>query len=426
MRLALGVPTVPPRASRGESAEAASVAAPAASAPRPVVAVRPAAEPRLLDRYGRVADDLRISLTDRCNLRCGYCMPAEGLAWAAPETQLSADEIVRLARVAVERLGVRSIRLTGGEPLLRADLVEIVRALAALDPRPELALTTNAVGLASRAAALREAGLDRLNVSLDSVRHDTFAAITRRPFLEQALAGIAAADAAGFTGTKINAVLLPGVNDDEAPELLAWALAAGHELRVIEQMPLDAGRSWNREAMVTAAAIRARLSEHYRLEPVAAPRDGAPAERFTVHALGATPSGAPASPAAASAGASRAAASADTDPTADPEPQTHPGAALGTVGIVASVTEPFCGDCRRTRLTADGRVRSCLFSHAETDLRGLLRAGAEDEAIADAWRAAMWRKPAAHGRDRIDPVTGSGIDAAGFQQPARPMSAIGG
>lgn len=342
----------------------------------PSLAGRPDAS-GLVDSFGRVATDLRISLLDRCNLRCTYCMPADGLPFLAAHELMSVEELERIARIAVERLGVRSIRLTGGEPLLRPELGEIVARLAALRPRPEIALTTNAVGLASRAAALRAAGLDRLNVSLDTVHADTFAALTRRPFLRQVMAGIDAAIAAGFGPLKVNAVLLRGVNDHEALDLVEWALGRGLELRFIEHMPLDADRAWERTELVTAAEVRARVSERYELVPDPAPRDGAPAERSSV--------------------------------------LDRSGRELGTIGIVASVTEPFCDDCRRTRLTAEGRVRNCLFAHEETDLLEPLRAGADDEQLAELWRGDAWRKAAGHG-----------MSEAGFRQPDRTMSAIGG
>ncbi|MEA9987092.1 GTP 3',8-cyclase MoaA [Subtercola sp. RTI3] len=340
-----------------------------------------ASAPGLVDSFGRSATDLRISLTDKCNLRCTYCMPAEGLPFLPTPKLMQRDEIVRLARLATERLGVRQVRFTGGEPLLRKDLVEIIRGVAALDARPEISLTTNAIGLAGRAVALADAGLDRVNVSLDSICAETFAIITRRPFLDKVLKGIDSLGAAGIGHTKINAVLIPGVNDTEGPDLLAWALAGGHQLRFIEQMPLDADHIWDRDIMITAAEMRRRLSERFQLTPDSEPRDGSPAELYQVRARG---------------------ASLD-DPS------------LGTVGIIASVTEAFCEDCRRTRLTAEGGVRSCLFSHTETDLLGPMRAGAGDDEVADLWRAAMWAKPSGHG-----------MNAAGFVQPERPMSAIGG
>lgn len=330
--------------------------------------------PGLVDRFGRTATDLRVSLTNLCNLRCTYCMPADGL----PEgPTISRSEVVRLVDIATSRLGVLSLRLTGGEPLLRHDLLDIVRDIAALPRRPELSLTTNAVGLASRAQALSDAGLDRVNISLDSLRADTFAAVSRRPLLRQAMAGIEAA-AAVFTHIKINAVLLPGVNDHEAGELLSWALERGFELRFIEQMPLGADRDWSPAQVVTGARTRALLGERFTLEPVDTPRDGAPAELWSVRA-------------------------------------SATGKLLGTVGIIASVTEPFCTDCTRTRITADGAVRSCLFARQETPLVGLLRGGASDEAIANAWRDAMWQKQAGHSMHRD-----------GFAPPQRSMSEIGG
>jgi GTP 3',8-cyclase len=334
----------------------------------------------LIDRFGRVATDLRVSLTDRCNLRCTYCMPADGLDWLPRDQAMSAEEIARLVGLGVRELGVQQVRFTGGEPLLRADLVEIISAVAALEPRPEISLTTNGIGLAGRAVALREAGLDRLNVSLDTVHAATFSEITRRPFLAKVLAGIDAARDAGIAPIKINAVLMPGVNDDQAADLLTWALREGHQLRFIEQMPLDADHVWSRDGMLTADDIRARLSAEYTLVPDEAPRDGAPAELYRVHPLGV--------------------------PTAPP---------LGLVGIIASVTESFCADCRRTRLTAEGGVRSCLFSHDEIALMPALRGGGTDQEILDLWRGAMWAKPQGHG-----------IDDPSFVQPDRPMSAIGG
>ncbi|MCS5722481.1 GTP 3',8-cyclase MoaA [Herbiconiux sp. CPCC 203407] len=371
MSVALGIPSLRIAAPRAAGAAAATGILPAA---------RPDAS-ALLDTFGRTATDLRISLTDRCNLRCTYCMPAEGLPFLPPPALLTRDEITRLARIAVTEFGVRQIRFTGGEPLLRKDLVEIVRDVASLDPRPEISLTTNAIGLASRAQALADAGLDRINVSLDSVHPETFAAITRRPFLSRVLAGIDAVSAAGLVQTKINTVLMPGINDDQAVELLEWALAGGHQLRFIEQMALDADHTWARDTMITAAQIRERLGTRYLLTPDDAPRDGAPAELFQVREL----------------------------------TEGNEGRMLGLVGIIASVSEPFCADCRRTRLTAEGGVRSCLFSHEETDLLGPMRSGAPDAVVADLWRAAMWGKPAGHE-----------MNAVGFAQPERTMSAIGG
>nr|WP_306863414.1 GTP 3',8-cyclase MoaA [Arthrobacter bambusae] len=351
---------------------------------------RPAGTPAgLFDRYGRRATDMRLSLTDKCNLRCTYCMPAEGLEWLSRQAVMTAAEIIRLVRIGVEQLGVRQLRLTGGEPLVRADLVDIISALRQAHPELPISMTTNGVGLDKKAAALKEAGLSRINVSLDSLHEETFAMLTRRPFLDKVLAGIDAAWAAGLGPVKINAVLMRGINDAESPGLLAWALERGYELRFIEQMPLDADHGWTRRDMITAAEIRELLSRDFVLGPDPRARDGAPAERFEVRR--------------------RDRASAEAT-----------GPLLGTVGIIASVTEPFCSDCRRTRITAEGKIMSCLFSREEFDLLGLLRHGAGDEELAQRWQDAMWIKPKAHGMDH------TGLGAADFVQPDRSMSAIGG
>ncbi|WP_297776583.1 GTP 3',8-cyclase MoaA [Mycobacterium sp.] len=336
----------------------------------------PSAGP-LVDTYGRIATDLRISLTDRCNLRCTYCMPAEGLDWLPGEQLLTADELTRLMHIAVTRLGVTSVRFTGGEPLLARHLEEVVAAAAALAPRPEISLTTNGVGLARRAAGLAQAGLDRVNISLDSVDREHFAAITRRDRLDDVLAGLAAAHEAGLAPVKVNAVLDPATGREDVVQLLRFCLERSYQLRVIEQMPLDAGHQWRRDETLTADDVLAALRPHFGLRPDPAPRGSAPAELWLVDE------------------------SADT-----------PG---GKVGVIASVSHAFCSTCDRTRLTADGQIRSCLFAKEETDLRGLLRNGAPDEAIEAAWRTAMWGKPAGHG-----------INDPNFVQPDRPMSAIGG
>ena len=236
----------------------------------------------LADQHGRVATDLRVSLTDRCNLRCSYCMPAEGLDWLPKPTLLTDDEVVRLVGIAVGRLGIRDVRFTGGEPLLRRGLVDIVRAVAQLTPRPSMMLTTNGIGLTRLAAPLAEAGLDRVNVSLDSLDPARFASLTRRDRHADVLAGLAAAADAGLVPVKMNAVLMRGLNDDEAVPLLSFALAHGYELRFIEQMPLDAGHTWRREEMVTGAAILAQLRSAFDLQPDPAERGGAPAETWLV------------------------------------------------------------------------------------------------------------------------------------------------
>jgi cyclic pyranopterin phosphate synthase len=333
----------------------------------------------LADRHGRVATDLRVSLTDRCNLRCTYCMPAEGLDWLPNPTLLTDAEVVRLIDVAVHRLGVTDVRFTGGEPLLRRGLTEIVRAVAGMAARPRMMLTTNGIGLARLAAPLADAGLDRVNVSLDTTDAARFKEITRRDRHADVVAGLAAAAEAGLLPVKMNAVLLRGRNDDEAVGLLRFALERGYELRFIEQMPLDAGHTWRREEMVTGAEILADLRAEFVLHPDPGTRGGAPAETWLV------------------------------------EGHTAVDGGPARVGVIASVSSPFCGACDRTRLTADGAIRSCLFSQEETDLRGALRGGAGDEEVADLWRKAMWAKPAGHG-----------IDDPRFLQPARPMSAIGG
>jgi cyclic pyranopterin phosphate synthase len=332
----------------------------------------------LADRFGRVATDLRVSLTDRCNLRCTYCMPAEGLAWMPQEQQLTDDEVGRLIRIAVERLGVTDVRFTGGEPLIRRGLVGIVRAAACLEPRPRLSLTTNGIGLERLAGPLREAGLDRVNVSLDTLDPARFRELTRRDRHADVLRGLRSAAAAGLTPVKINTVLMRGINDDEAPELLQFALEYGYQLRFIEQMPLDAQHQWDRHTMVTADAILADL-EPFGLRPDSVSRGTAPAETWLVPGY--------------------------VDAAGEP----------ARVGVIGSVTRPFCGDCDRTRLTADGQIRNCLFATDESDLRKLLRDGAPDQKIAEAWQTAMRGKRAGHGID--DPT---------FLQPARPMSAIGG
>ncbi|WP_370944955.1 GTP 3',8-cyclase MoaA [Amycolatopsis sp. cg5] len=329
--------------------------------------------PALIDTFGRVATDLRVSLTDKCNLRCTYCMPAEGLDWMPSDQVLSDAELLRLLRIAVERLGVTDIRLTGGEPLLRPGLEGLIAEISALEPKPRLSMTTNGIGLAKRAASLAEAGLRRINVSLDTLDPETFVRITRRDRLSHVLVGMAAARDAGLAPVKVNAVLMRGVNEHEAAPLLRYCLDNGYHLRFIEQMPLDAQHGWNRKQMITAAEILGLLQEEFTLSPFPVARGGAPAERWLV----------------------------DGGP--------------GDVGVIASVTRPFCSACERTRLTADGAVRSCLFSNEETDLRSLARAGARDEEIANAWRQTMWGKLAGHE-----------INEAGFAQPIRPMSAIGG
>jgi GTP 3',8-cyclase len=330
----------------------------------------------LADAFGRVATDLRISLTDRCNLRCTYCMPVEGLDWLPRADVLTDEEILRLVTIGVARLGITTVRLTGGEPLLRKNLELLVADIAALSPAPEIALTTNGIGLAPRAEKLAAAGLKRINISLDTLDPGTFAELAHRPRLPDVLAGVAAAREAGLNPVKINSVLLRGVNDHEAFDLLRWAMAEQVQLRFIEQMPLDPQHGWQRDGMITAAEIKQNLSQHVELveDPEdALTRGSAPAELFRVVGTG------------------------------------------YSVGIIAAVSKPFCGTCDRVRLTADGQIRNCLFARTESDLRTPLRSGASDSEIAALWVAAVANKQPGHG-----------INDPSFLQPDRPMSAIGG
>jgi cyclic pyranopterin phosphate synthase len=310
-------------------------------------------------------------------------MPEDGLQWLSRIELLTDDEFVRLASVFVG-LGVTTMRLTGGEPTLHPRLVDLVGALAGLRPRPELSLTTNAVTLDGIAAALVGAGLDRVNISLDTLDPQRFRELTRRDRLADVLSGISAAAAAGLDPVKINAVLARDSNLAEAPAMLAWALEHGYQLRFIEHMPIDGGRTWSRDAMVTAVEILELLERDYILQPRGhgGQHGQAPAEEFDVL----------------------------DGPGAAQWPQRP-----GRVGVIASVTRPFCRDCDRLRLTADGQLRTCLFAHDETDLRGPLRDGATDAELAALIRTAVAGKQAGHG-----------INAADFVQPARPMSAIGG
>ncbi|HUZ09464.1 MAG TPA: GTP 3',8-cyclase MoaA [Acidimicrobiales bacterium] len=341
---------------------------------RPAAAGAPEEGP-LLDPFGRVHTDLRISLTDHCNFRCVYCMPEEGVPLRPSEEMLRADEIVRVARIAHE-LGVRSVRLTGGEPLLRSDIVDIVGALSVIG-FDDLALTTNGWRLGRMARELADAGLNRVNVSCDSLRPDRFAAIRRRGQLRWPLTGMEAAEQAGLGPVKVNVVVMAGVNDDEVEDFAEFARKTGRIVRFIEFMPLDAQHGWRRETVVSGDQIVERINRRWPLLPVV-PETGdrggtAPAERF-VFADG-----------------------------------------LGEIGVVSSVTRPFCGTCDRLRLTADGSIRNCLFSDDELSVRDLIRSGGSDGQVAMAFRGATWRKLAGHG-----------INDPGFLQPIRSMSTIGG
>ena len=330
----------------------------------------------LVDTFGRVHKDLRVSLTDRCNLRCTYCMPNDFADWLPGPELLSTDELMLVLEVATS-LGIDGVRLTGGEPLLRADVVDVVRRITALPTPPRISVTTNGLKLVKLAQQLRDAGLERVNVSLDTLDRDRFTALTFRDRFDDVLAGIKAAQSAGLAPVKVNSVLMRGVNDDEAPALLRRALDEGWRLRFIEQMPLDPSGIWLRSTMITADDIFEMLSAHHTLTPVPS-RGSAPAEEFYV----------------------------------DGGPET--------VGIIASVTRPFCAACDRLRLTSDGQLRNCLFARDELDLRAALR----DESLdPDAVRVEVERRLRLVVKDKLP---GHGINDLNFIQPTRPMSAIGG
>ncbi|MEX2555996.1 MAG: GTP 3',8-cyclase MoaA [Actinomycetota bacterium] len=327
----------------------------------------------IVDRFGRVATDLRVSVTDRCNFRCTYCMPAEGLQWLPRAEILTYEEIARLAGV-FHALGVRTVRLTGGEPTVRRDLPELVRKLRNVAQDLDLSMTTNGLLLDVLAAPLKEAGLDRVNVSVDSLLRHRFAEMTRRDALEGVMRGLRAAEAAGLSPIKLNCVVLNGTNDDEVADFAAFARDTGYDVRFIEYMPLDADHGWERAKVLPSRKVLARIAERFPLIPVEHEGDPSPATtcRFA--------DGAP-----------------------------------GTVGVIASVTEPFCDSCDRMRLTADGQFRSCLFALNETNLRDPLRAGASAEELEALIRAAMWEKWSGHRINHPD-----------FVQPQRTMSSIGG
>jgi cyclic pyranopterin phosphate synthase len=344
----------------------------------PVTVVRrPRREPgggsRLVDRYGRVHQDLRLSITDRCNLRCVYCMPEEGVEFVERSQILTYEELARVARVA-HGLGVRRVRITGGEPLVRRGLESFVAMLAEIGFE-DLSMTTNAIGLERRAARLAAAGLRRVNVSCDSLRPERFGTIRRNGELAPVLAGMDAAERAGLRPLKVNVVVLAGRNDDELVDFARFARATGRIVRFIEYMPLDGAGEWSRDAVVSAAQILATIGERWPLEAVA-------------------PS--------------------DADPAA-PATRFRFADGVGEIGVIPTVTEPFCGTCDRLRVTADGAIRNCLFAREETPLRDLLRSGGTDDQIADALRVAVGAK-----------LPGHGINDPGFLRPARSMSLIGG
>ena len=330
------------------------------------------AMPPLVDSFGRRHTSLRISVTDRCNIRCFYCMPAEGVVFRPRTELLTFEEIERFARALVP-LGVDKLRLTGGEPLVRADLPELVRMLAAIPGIRDLALTTNGMLLDKQAAALQAAGLRRINISLDTLSEETFEIITRRQGLDLVLAGIAAAQEAGFDEIRLNAIAIRGLTEQEIIPLASFARDRKLELRFIEFMPLDAEHHWSTQQVLTGAEIRRVVEEHWG--PLqAAPRDNAsqPAVDFRF------PDG-------------------------------------GTIGFINPVSEPFCGDCNRLRLTAEGQVRNCLFSTVEWDARRVLRGGGSDDDLRALVRESVAAKAAAHGIGQSD-----------FHQPQRAMYQIGG
>jgi cyclic pyranopterin phosphate synthase len=326
----------------------------------------------LIDGFGRIADDLRLSVTDRCNFRCVYCMPAEGLRWLPRDDILSFEESLRLVRFFAS-LGVRTVRLTGGEPLVRADLPELVGMISSALPELDLSMTTNGHRLGELAGPLARAGLRRINISLDSLRPERFHEMTRRDALPRVLEGLEAADAAGLTPLKINSVMVRGVNDDEAVDFATLARERGWHVRFIEYMPLDAGHQWTREQVVPSAELLARIEAVHPMRR--ADEDGPePAKRWLF---------------------------------ADGAP--------GSIGFIASVSEPFCGSCNRLRITAEGRFRTCLFALDEVDLRTPLRAGASDAELEALIRGAVARKWAGHR-----------INEADFVRPEKSMSQIGG
>jgi GTP 3',8-cyclase len=327
----------------------------------------------LVDPYGRTVHDLRISITDRCNFRCSYCMPQEGMVWLPREELLSYEELTRVAKVCVERFGLESIRITGGEPMVRAHVPVLIRRLA--DLGVDLAMTTNGSTLAHHATDLVEAGLRRINISCDSLRPERFASITGRDSLQQVLEGIDAALVAGLHPVKINCVLVRGVNDDEMIEFAAFGRDRGVEVRFIEWMPLDGGGSWAADRVVPASEVMSAIDAVWPLVT----DDGRPASESS------------------------------------PAESYRYADGRGRVGVIASVTRPFCDNCDRIRLTAEGQLRNCLFAVRETDLRPILRGGGTDDDLATAIEAEVGRKWAGHSIGRVE-----------FIRPSRSMSQIGG
>ncbi len=327
----------------------------------------------LRDSFGRVADDLRISITDRCNFRCIYCMPAEGLKWLKRDDILRYEEIVRLARIFVQRYGVRTIRITGGEPLVRVKVEELVEMINAIDPTLDITMTTNGVLLRDKARLLKEAGLKRINISLDTLSMERFHEMARSDQFKRTMDGIQASKEAGLWPIKLNMVVMKGHNDTEVVDFARLARDEGYEVRFIEFMPLDGDGTWTNEQVVPSLRIQEQIEDLFPLVPVADPRPG-PATRFKF---------------------------------ADGAP--------GGVGFISSVSQAFCASCNRIRLTAEGGLRTCLFSLDETPLRDLMRSGASDDHLGSVIETAIWRKEEGHL-----------INQPGFIKPAKSMSQIGG
>jgi GTP 3',8-cyclase len=328
---------------------------------------------KLRDSYGRVADDLRISITDRCNFRCIYCMPAEGLKWLNREDLLRFEEIARLARLFVEHYGVRTIRITGGEPLVRVKVEELVGMINDIDPTLDITMTTNGVLLREKAQLLKDAGLKRINISLDTLHMDRFHEIARSDAFKRVMDGIQASREAGLWPIKLNMVVMKGKNDDEVVDFARLARDEGYEVRFIEFMPLDGDNIWTVDQVVPSRRIQEQIEDLFPLVGVNDPRPG-PATRFKF---------------------------------ADGAP--------GGVGFISSVSQAFCTTCNRIRLTAEGGLRTCLFSLKETPLRDLMRSGVSDEHLGRVIETAVWRKEEGHL-----------INQPGFIKPAKNMSQIGG
>src|ERR1700687_1645670 len=327
----------------------------------------------LRDSYGRVADDLRVSITDRCNFRCIYCMPAEGLKWLKRDDILRFEEITRLARLFVERYGVRTIRITGGEPLVRIKVEELIGMINAIDPTLDITMTTNGVLLREKAQMLKEAGLKRINISLDTLNMERFHEMARSDAFKRTMDGIQASREAGLWPIKLNMVVMKGHNDDEVVDFARLARDEGYEVRFIEFMPLDGDGIWTNEQVVPSLRIQEQIEDLFPLVPVNDTRPG-PATRFKF---------------------------------ADGAP--------GGVGFISSVSQAFCTACNRVRLTAEGGLRTCLFSLHETPLRDLMRSGVSDDHIGGVIETAIWRKEEGHL-----------INQPGFIKPAKSMSQIGG